>query len=224
MKESNGSNNHTSNGVGGVCGPQDVFMMVRKDNRKLLFVVILNSISILILAFLVLYLKDPRIKILRMYDNPALNETAVLDSSTDNRIRKQDIMLLAKFIVEHLDLKSSNAVGNLAQLLNVSEGQMLKDLQEHQDRILTDQNTIDQVYNTVIATKIDISQTKRLFFVAVKYKQVVVLKDGIQSESMKEVHLALKPVDRQKYSKNLNLGGWYYGLMLVQINVPLDNI
>lgn len=204
----------------------DVFMLVSKDNRRLTTILLLNSIALFVLTGLVFYFRAPKIKILRMYDNPSLNETITIDDSIDNRIRKPDILLLVKFVMEHLDLKSTNALNNYDKLMSVSEDKMLLELKGLQDKVLNTSNTttVDKVYNTIQSSTIELKKDKKVFVVTVKYQQIIAQKEGNQEEKNKEIKLAFKPVDRRKYVNDLNIGGWYYGLMLVQISDSIDSI
>lgn len=201
----------------------DVFHMVRKDHsfiKKILFISILTN---LILVILVFFFKEPKIKIVRMYDNPLLNETISLEETSD-KIRKQDILLLVKFIIEHMDFKSPNTLSNYEKLISISEDKMLSNLKEIEQTIVSANPEYQAVHNAVENTDIVFNKSQNLFIVSVKYTKIIILKDGSTREAVKQIKLALKPVDRKKYEHNLNLGGWYYGLMLSEMNIPISDI
>ena len=204
---------------------QDLFLLMRKDNRKLIAIILGNTGAILLLAILLFFYKEPKIKILRLYDNPSYNETITI-SEADNRIRKQDIYLLVRYVVEHLDLKSNNTVSNFSQLCAVAEGDFLKQLIADQNKILATAKSaqVDNVYNTVKTIDFETKPKMKLIIATVTYSRLTYFKNGSRTEEDKTVKLALKLVDRKEYAKDMNLGGWYYGLMVVQIDASLDTL
>ena len=226
FKKKKKNNEETEIPAVNIISSHDTYGLIREDNKLLLKIIMAQSVALVVLVATVYFLKDPKIKILRMYDNPEANETIMIDSGSDNRIRKQDILLLVKYIVEHLDLKSTNALGNYDKLMSISQGIFLKELQNNQDKVLnaSSNSLIDKTYNSVLNSKIVFNKETRAFIVEVNYQQINVLKDGSQKEETKLIKLALKPVNRADYASKLNLGGWYYGLMLDQIDANIDSI
>jgi len=126
----------------------DVFHLIRKDNYILKTIVLIHSLISILLLFLFFILKEPKIKILRLYDKPSLNETISLENSNE-KIRKQDILLLVKFIIEHLDFKSPNTLSNYEKPLSIAEGEMLSNLKEIEQHIVLYSPEFQSVHNSL---------------------------------------------------------------------------
>jgi hypothetical protein len=205
---------------------ESVVNLIRRDNKKLQFILLFNAIAIVFLSITIFWLKSPKIKILRLYEDINKNETVLLDNTNDDQVRKTDILLFVRQIVDVLDFKSRNAFINFEKIQNLSEGKFLEELLNNQSKIVTSQadSNIEQVLNHVLDSKIIFKKDFMMFVATVKYKQLALYKDGSDSELEKEITLGLKMVDRNKYVNKTKLGGWYYGLMLHQISVPIADI
>ncbi|MFH1429000.1 MAG: hypothetical protein ABIH39_04570 [Candidatus Margulisiibacteriota bacterium] len=203
----------------------DIYSLVRKDNRKLITALLLSLIINILLGVLLVYNREPQIKLLRLYENIEKNATTIIDDSLTESITKSDLLLLVKYAVEHYDLKSSNTLLNYKILLSISEGTFLKQLKDSQDSILIGQYNakIDKVINEIIGEP-EIKTEKTHVVVKVKYSQLILYKNGNDEEKEKAVTLAFQKVDRRRYENKKDLGGWFYGLVLVQVSDPINSI
>lgn len=205
---------------------EHIVSLLRKDNRKYQLLLLLCLIAIVSLAFSINYLKEPQVRIIRLYKDVESNETIIVDDTLDNKIRQTDISFLVKYIVDHFDLKSTNALTNFNNLQNISDGDFLKELQSYKEPLITRLkiSVIDKVFNTIDTTTFKFNKDSKLFVATINYSQYIIYKDGKTERFKKEVKLGLKPVNRNEYLHDLNLGGWYFGLMLHKVSLPVTDI
>ena len=202
----------------------DYYEVIRKDNRRLVTVMLVSMILNLLLGVLLIANRTPQIKILRLYDNVENNST-IDNSNLTQSINQRDLDLFAQYIIEHYDFKSTNALFNYKKLLGVADPELQAALQKNLDKIMVAQSSsgIDKVYNEVLETS-DLKNTGKLISLKVKYSQFNLLKDGSENEQTKETTLVFKKVNRLRYEHKKEIGGWYYGLLLNEISDPVDHI
>ena len=204
----------------------DYYDVIRKDNRRLITVMLVSMILNLLLGVLLIANRTPQIKILRLYDNVENNST-IDNSSLTQSINQRDLLLFSQYIIEHYDLKSSNALFNYKKLLAVADAPLQAALQKSLDKIMVQQSSsgIDKIYNEIIdTTPPEIKSSPQYITVKVRYSQFSLLKDGSENEQTKETTLVFKKVNRMRYEHKKEIGGWYYGLLLNEISDPVDHI
>ena len=204
----------------------DVYEVIRKDNRKLISVLLASLILNLLLGVILMANRTPQIKILRLYDNIENNST-IDNSELTQSINQRDLMVFAQYVIEHYDLKSSNGLFNYKKLMAVADEKFTATLQQNADKIMVAQNSsgIDKVYNEIDeSTPPEIKQSAQYISIKISYSQFILLKDGSESEQNKETTLVFKKVNRARYEHKKELGGWYYGLLLSQISDSVTDI
>ncbi len=203
-----------------------VVEMIRKDNQKLTLALIFNALALLVAICVIWWLKSPKITVQRLYTDPSQNETIPIAIESRNAVTKQDIHLLVRYIVEHLDFKSANTAANIARIADVSEGEFLRQLLSEKEALLAEasHSGISAIYNSVTDLEYTINKSIPALIVETAYTQTTLFKNGKNNEEEKTIKLALKMVDRKEYAKQLHLGGWYYGFMLIQMDKPLHSL
>lgn len=203
--------------------------IIFNTNRLLLIIGILLVLCNFLLAIKVLIKEQPAPIVINsvLYDDISKNKTTIIEEGKSHRITATDIQVFIENIVEHLDLKSEySQIKNLNFLLNVSENKFHNQLLKKQSQLR--KTNIKEILNEFISAKLiekpDV--TSHLFF-KVNFNQTIYFKNGTSRKTNKETMFVLKKVNRLDYllsKDNKNIGGKYYGLVLTEVGVNINDI
>lgn len=206
---------------------KDLVQVVYKDNRKLIWVVIILVLIVLIQSGTISFLKTPTTIVKRLYSDITKNETLVISKGESETLSKRDLQAILTGVIDHYDLKSDNVLANYKFLMNNSIGTFKEQLKSNQDSYLSisGESKIDLVINEISEfgeTKVN-NKTK-MIVTSVKYKRTTIFKNGKVTKENRSARLAFNVVKYQDYAAKKDSIGWSYGLMLYQSGDKLDEI
>ena len=201
-------------------------------NTYLFAALILLVISNLVLLFLLTKKEVPPPIVVQSsyYTDISKNSTSIIEDAKSHTVSPTDFMVFIENIVEHFDLKSEySRIKNLNFLLNVSDDKLHKALLKKQSRFK--KTEIKEVLNELISIeRIEKPNVTSHLFFKVNYKQRVYYKKQRSQQFIKKVILVFKPVNRLDYllgndeDLNKNIGGKYYGVVLTEADINVDDI
>ena len=206
---------------------KDLVQVVYKDNRKLIWVVIILVLIVLIQSGTISFLKTPTTIVKRLYSDITKNETLVISKGESETLSKRDLQAILTGVIDHYDLKSDNVLANYKFLMNNSIGTFKEQLKSNQDSYLSisGESKIDLVINEISEfgeTKVN-NKTK-MIVTSVKYKRTTIFKNGKVTKENRSARLAFNVVKYQDYAAKKDSIGWSYCLLLYQSGDKPDEI
>lgn len=143
---------------------------------------------------------------------------------TDAVATQEDLLLLSRYVVEHLDFSSAMGVKNVTALLPLAEGRLAMELERIRGTVSQhmDQSERERVINFFRSGVVAFDESSQLYKVTVSYIQYSSFKDGTTQENENQVVLYFKPVGGAASVSLLPSSPGYLGVMWVEVTPSLS--
>lgn len=205
----------------------DPITLIPRVNFGLVISVFLLVVSNLILSYFLItkfILNPPPTYVYRLYNNPEKNEFFKLESPSAG-VTKKDVETFLTYLIENLDFQSEGTIRyqNYSKILSLCEGKLKIDLIEKKEKLLSKKTNVRIVRNRFQSVDFyPYDEDTNVVLAKTKIKAVKVDVENTASVEEKVITFALKKVLRKYYSDSQNIGGKYYGLVLIGISENLD--